>query len=329
MRFFALDPDPAQGRAVAAAGGFRLDPHEMRPFEGGEHKGRPLVPVAGERVAVLAALHAHAGLSTNDLLMRLLFFVAACRDHGAASVAAICPLMPYARKDRRTKPLDPVGARYVAQLFEAVGARAVATVEVHQPAAFDSGFRIPALRLDLRAALVEHIRAASAGRPVALVSPDLGGAKRVQLLAESFPEPERSDLALGFCEKRRSEGVVSGDLFAGDVAGRDVWIVDDMIVGGGTMRRAIATVRAAGARQVRLAATHALFAPATLDSLLEAGCAGVTVSDTTAPLAEDLRGRRGLDILPVAPLLAEAAGRLTAGPEPGGGRHDAGAAPAS
>jgi phosphoribosylpyrophosphate synthetase len=95
------------------------------------------------------------------------------------------------------------------------------------------------------------------------------------------------------------------------------------------MRRAIATVRAAGARQVRLAATHALFAPATLDSLLEAGCGGVTVGDTTAPLAEELRGRPGLDILPVAPLLAEAAVRLTTGPEAGGGLHEAGATPAS
>jgi ribose-phosphate pyrophosphokinase len=159
--------------------------------------------------------------------------------------------------------------------------------------------------------MVAHVRSISAERPVALVSPDLGGAKRVQLLAETFPEAERSSLRLGFCEKRRSEGVVSGDLFAGNVADRDVWIVDDMIVGGGTMLRALATVRAAGAASVRLAATHALFGPAELDRMLEAGAAGVTVSDTTAPIASDLRAREGLDVLPVASLLAGAVRALT------------------
>ena len=313
MRFFALDTDASFAHAVAGAGGFAFDMHEMRDFGGGEHKGRPLVSVRGQDVFVLAGLHGDAELSTNDRLMRALFFVGACRDHGAASVTAICPLLPYSRKDRRTKPLDPLGARYVAQLFEAVGASAVVTVEAHNPAAFDNAFRIPAVHLDARRLFVNHVRERAGDAPFALVSPDIGGFKRVQRLAESFGEEERERLTLGLCEKRRSAGVVSGGFFAGDVKDRPVWILDDMIVGGGTMRRAIRASLEAGASEVRLVTTHALFDAEALQDLLDTGAREVVVTDTVAPLGEALTGHAKVEVLSIAPMLAQCIDRMRLG----------------
>ncbi|WP_371054967.1 ribose-phosphate diphosphokinase [Rhodosalinus sp. K401] len=313
MRFFALDTEKSLAQAVADAGGFAIDPHEIRDFEEGEHKGRPLVDVQGEDVFVLAGLRGSGALSTNDRLIRTLFFIGACRDHGAASVTAICPLLPYARKDRRTKPHDPLGARYVAQLLEAVGTSAVVTVEAHNPAAFDNAFRIPALHLDARQLFMRHVRARAGDAPFALVSPDIGGFKRVQLLAESFDEAERARLSLGLCEKRRSGGVVSGGFFAGDVRDRPVWILDDMIVGGGTMRRAIRASLEAGASEVRLAATHALFDAETLDGLIAEGAREVVVTDTAAPLDDGLRKTAGLEVLAIAPVIAACVARLRGG----------------
>jgi ribose-phosphate pyrophosphokinase len=314
MRLFSLDPDAAYVHTAAQEVGLSPSPHEFRDFGGGEHKGRPLVPVRNDDVAVVCSLHPSPGASANDKLVRLAFFIATCRDHGASSVTAICPYLPYARKDWRTKPFDPVGARYVAQVLEAAGASCVATLEVHNPAAFDTAFRIPTIRLDARPLFAARIEAVRAGRRFTLVSPDIGGFKRVQLLADLFENAQSDAPTLAVCEKRRSGGVLSGGLFAGDVASRPVWIVDDMIVGGGTMKEAVARCRDHDAAEVHLMATHALMTPDTVDSLLEAGADSITVTSSVAPFADDFTGRHGLTILDIAPILADCLREVMRGP---------------
>lgn len=305
MRLFALDPEAPYAQSAARSAGLDLSPHEFRDFGGGEHKGRPLVPVRHHDVVVIHSLHPDPGVSSNDKLVRLLFFIAACRDHGAASVTAICPYLPYSRKDRRTKALDPVGARYVAQLMEAAGASCVATLDVHNPAAFDAAFRIPGIRLEARALFAERIRGALRGRAFALVSPDIGGFKRVQLLADLFEGDDASAMSLALCEKRRSAGVVSSGFFAGDVRDRPVWIVDDMIVGGGTMMRAAQHCRDHGASEVHLLATHGFMTGETLDALFAAGADSVTITDSLAPFSGAICDRKGVTCLEIAPILAD------------------------
>jgi ribose-phosphate pyrophosphokinase len=88
-----------------------------REFEDGEHKARPLDPVRGADVYVVQSLHGGPTESANDKLCRLLFFIGALKDTGAARVTAVVPYLCYARKDRRTKQNDPVATRYVASLF--------------------------------------------------------------------------------------------------------------------------------------------------------------------------------------------------------------------
>ena len=92
-------------------------------------------------VYVVQSLHGGPSESANDKLCRLLFFIGALKDAGAARVTAVVPYLCYARKDRRTKPHDPVITRYVAGLFEAVGADRVVTLDVHNPVAFENAFR--------------------------------------------------------------------------------------------------------------------------------------------------------------------------------------------
>ena len=130
MLFFALNASKALGLDVATSGGFELAQHEERAFDGGEHKARPLADVSGQDVYVLHSLNGEPGASANDKLLRLLFFLAACRDHGAARVTAIAPYLAYSRKDRRTKWQDPVTTRYVGQLFETVGVDGVMTLQL-------------------------------------------------------------------------------------------------------------------------------------------------------------------------------------------------------
>lgn len=308
MLFFALQGSDLLGRRVAAAGGFGLALHEEREFAGGEHKARPLVSVRGKDVFVLHGLQGTPGASANDRLIRLLFFLAACRENGASRVTAIAPYLAYSRKDRQTKARDPVTTRYVAQLFEAAGADAVMTLDVHNLPAFQNAFRCRTLHLEARGLFAADIAARAEGRPLAVVSPDAGGVKRAELLRETLAETMGGEVGFGFMEKRRSSGVVSGSLFAGDVDGRVVHIVDDMIVGGGTIRRAAEAARAHGAAEVHAVATHGLFSDKTAATLGAEGLLdSVTVTDSAVPFTADpgpLVDR--LRVLECAPLIAGA-----------------------
>ncbi len=247
MRLFALNGSGELGASVARAMKVELDPHEERDFEDGEHKARPLVSVRGHDVYVVHALAAGDGQSANDRMVKLLFFLATCRDNGAARVTAVVPFLAYARKDRQTKARDPVTTRYVAQLFEAVGTDCLVTLEVHNFAAFQNAFRCRTVHFDARRLFVPAIaRLAGEQHRAVVFSPDGGGVKRAQLLREAVNAEAGLDAGFGFMEKRRSRGVVSGDLFAGDVAGAAVFIVDDMIGTGGTVRRAARACRERG-----------------------------------------------------------------------------------
>jgi ribose-phosphate pyrophosphokinase len=130
---FSMAASAKLGAAIATALGQPLAAHEEREFEDGEHKARPLDSVSGADVYVVQSLHGGPDQSVNDKLCRLLFFIGAVNDVGAARVTAITPYLCYARKDRRTKPNDPVTTRYVAGMFESIGTDCVVTLEVHNP----------------------------------------------------------------------------------------------------------------------------------------------------------------------------------------------------
>ncbi len=139
---FALHATAKLGAAVAAALDRPLAAHEEREFEDGEHKIRPLETVRGADVFVLQSLHGEGEQSVNDKLCKLLFFIAALKDGGAARVTVLAPYLcaqRSAHQARRTKPGDPVTTRYLASLFEAVGTDAIVTLDVHNPAAFEKG----------------------------------------------------------------------------------------------------------------------------------------------------------------------------------------------
>jgi ribose-phosphate pyrophosphokinase len=311
MLFFALAGSDELGGRVADAGGFPLARHEEREFEGGEHKSRPLVSVRGRDVYVLHGLQGRSGASANDKLCRLLFFIAACKENGAARVTAIVPYLAYSRKDRQTKPRDPVTTKYVAALFEAAGADTVVTVDVHTIMAFQNAFRCTTVHLDTRKLFAEHLAGQLAEGDLAVVSPDGGGVKRAQLFQEVLQDVAARPVEFGFMEKRRSAGVVSGSLFAGEVSGRTVYIVDDMICGGGTMLRAARACRDHGATAVHAVATHALFGDAITSILTEGALDSVVVSDSAIPFQcpeGDLADR--LSVVSIAPLLADAITRL-------------------
>jgi ribose-phosphate pyrophosphokinase len=313
LRLFALEASRELGAAIAAALGEPLAAHEEREFEDGEHKARPLADVSGADVYVVHSLHGGPNQSANDKLCRLLFFIGALKDAGAARVTAVTPYLSYARKDRRTKPNDPVTTRYVAGLFESVGTDCVVTLEVHNPAAFENAFRCRTVALTGTPIFVDYLKNNLADEKLAVISPDAGGMKRAELLRETLETALSRPVGKGLAEKYRSAGVVSGDLFVGEVAGTTALIVDDLISTGGTLLRAAHSARAGGAKRVLALVTHGLFMPGAAEVIADPVLDQVIVTDAVPPFRLDHPEKnKKLTILPAAPLLAEAIKRLHA-----------------
>ena len=308
MLLFALQATRELGAVVAQELGTSLAAHEERSFEDGEHKSRPLVDPNGEDVYVMQSLHGGPTLSGDEKLMRLLLFIATLRDHGARRVTAVVPYLAYARKDRRTKPFDPVSFRVIAQLLEAAGTDALITLETHNIAAFDNALRLRAIHLDpgdLFASAAERMVGAD---PVVIASPDVGGIKRVQLWRERLEMRWKRPLGQAFVEKRRSAGVVSGGtVVAGDVAGATVLLLDDLIATFGTIARAADALLQGGARRVVAFAAHGLFVGAAAETLLASRVERLVVTDSVPPFR--LTGRPAMqrvEVLSSAALFAGA-----------------------
>jgi ribose-phosphate pyrophosphokinase len=313
VRLFALQATSALGNSVAQAVGLPLAAHEERDFEDGEHKTRPLEPVANAEVYVVQSLHGGPAESAHDKLCRLLFFIGALKDAGAARVTAVVPYLCYARKDRRTKPSDPLTTRYVASLFEAVGTDAVVTLDVHNDAAFENAFRCRTVTLTAAPLFVDYARALGQ-ESLSVISPDPGGVKRAELFREALEAALGRPVGKGFADKHRSAGVVTGDLFVGDVAGTTALIIDDLISTGGTLLRAARAARKAGAKRVITLVTHGLFMAGAAEVIADPAIDRLVVTDSVPPFRLDPGVPRSkIDTIPVAPLLAEAIRRIHAG----------------
>jgi len=311
MKLFALNDTREWGLKLAAHLDVPLAGHEERTFEDGEFKIRALESVRGARVFVCASLAAEAPLSACDKLCRLAFFCGSLKDAGAARAVAVVPYLAFWRKDKRTKPRDPVTTRYVARMLEAAGIDGVLALDVHSPAAFDNAFGCPTENLEGAPIFAERFAALAGGAAkVVVVSPDAGGVHRARSLAALLAERTGRTIDLAFLEKQRSEGRVSGELFAGEVRGADVIIFDDLIASGTTIARAAAACAARGARSVHAAATHGVLAPGAVQTLDRAGLASLTLGDTVGGLRRRCDGLRvDLSVLETAPLFARAIDR--------------------
>ncbi len=307
LQVFALDDSSAFGERVCQALGVPLDAHEERLFDDGEHKCRPLVNVRGNDVFVVESLYGDPLHSANDKLCRLLFFIGAIKDAGAARVTAVLPYLAYSRKDRKTRTRDPVTTRYVAAMVEAVGTDAVMTLDVHNLAAFQNAFRIQSEHVEALPLFAAYLSPLIRERPVAVVAPDAGAISRASKLRDALANAIGDDVELAMAEKHRKGGELTGDMLAGDVAGKDAIIIDDMIATGATLVRTASVCRERGAARVFALATHGLFTGDAQQVLGACGFDRLVITDTVPPFRLDHGAfRNELIILASTSLIAEA-----------------------
>lgn len=314
VKIFALAPGQPFAEKVAEHVGIALSQYELRSFEDGEHKARPLTNVRGRDVFVIESLYGEPDRSVNEKLCQLLFFIGALNDASAMRVTAVIPYLCYARKDRKTKARDPVTTRYLAQILEAVGTQRVVTMDVHNLAAFQNAFRCHTDHLEARKLFVDHFVPLIGDQEVAVVSPDAGGVKRAEAFREALSNRTQKDITSAFMEKHRSSGEVTGEQMVGDVNNRTVIIIDDLISTGTTLWRAAQACRALGARKVYTAATHGLFIDGAEKLFADDTIDQIVVTDTVPPfrLSSD-RAKDRLSVIGTAELFADAIQRVHEG----------------
>jgi len=283
LSLFALSETRDFGRLVAQALGTRLSDHAEDEFDDGEHATRPLINVRDKDVYVIQSMYDAPAMSVNDKLCRLVFFCGALRDAAAARVTAVLPYLSYQRKDRKTKPRDPVTTRYLAGMIESVGVDRVLAMDVHNLAAFQNAFRVRTDHLEARPLLINHVLQAARGQDLVVISPDEGGVKRAHRFAKTLRAHTTRSVAVAFVEKVREANRVSGGSLIGEVEGRTAIIVDDLISTGTTIRRATEACARGGAHAIYAAATHGVFvgnAPSILGTDL---LNGLFVTNTIPP----------------------------------------------
>jgi len=164
-------------------------------------------------------------------------------------------------------------------MFESVDTDAIVTLEVHNPVAFENAFRCRTVTLSATPLFVDFARK-FADEDLSVVSADTGGAKRAEMLRETLEAACGRPVGKAFADKHRSAGIVSGDLFVGDVVGRTALIIDDLISTGGTLLRAARAARKAGARRVLALVTHGLFMPGAEEVLGDPAIERLVITDS-------------------------------------------------
>ncbi len=244
------------------------------------------------------------GPSVDVHLMELLFLADACRRAGAGRLTGIIPYFGYARQDRRAKGREAVGGRLVADLLKTAGLDRILAVDPHT-ASLEGFFDVPLEHLSA-VPLLANALADLPGDDGVIVAPDLGAVK----LAERYAELLRRPIAIAHKIRLSGEEVTVRGV-VGEVAGRTPIIIDDMISTGGTIAAAAAALIAGGCKpEITVAATHALLVGPAIARLAALPIRRIVVTDS---LPIPARGPLPLEVVRLAPMLAEAASRLNVG----------------
>jgi ribose-phosphate pyrophosphokinase len=241
----------------------------------------------------------------QEHLVELLLMLDAARGASAARVTAVIPHYAYARSDKKNMPRVSIGGRLVADLLVTAGAGRVLTMTLHAPQVHGF-FSVPVDHLHARREIAAHFRGRDLTGAV-VVSPDLGNAKQAAALARMLGLP----VAAGAKERHSDERVTITSII-GDVAGRDVIVLDDEIARGTTIIELLGMLREHGARSVRIACTHGLFCDGALKRIAAWPEVLEIVCTNTVAIPESERGPK-LHVISLAAALAEAIRRIHEG----------------
>lgn len=237
----------------------------------------------------------------DSSIMELLLIIDAAKRSSASEVSVVIPYFGYSRQDRKDRPRVPISASLVARLIEFAGADRIVTIDIHSEQ--EPGFvEIPWDNLygsySMLPELKKHFKS-----DLVVASPDKGGVPKATFYAELL---DAQSIAIVFKERNISKSNESAALgMIGNVKGKDVLLVDDMIDTAGTICNAANLIKSRGARKVCAASSHGLFSDPALQRIKESALEQIFLTDTV-PLRKEVLENPNFKVISVAPLLAEA-----------------------
>ncbi|MFY9093061.1 ribose-phosphate pyrophosphokinase, partial [Aliarcobacter butzleri] len=235
FKLFSGSANPEFAKKVGEYLGMPVSDATLNKFSDGEISVQITESVRGQDVFIIQPTCA----PTNDNLMELLIMVDALKRSSAKSISAVVPYYGYARQDRKAAPRVPISAKLVADLLEAAGITRVVTIDLHA-AQIQGFFNIPADNLFGSILFVNYIRSKNLKNPI-IASPDIGGVARARLYADKLGY----DLVI-VDKKREKANVAEVMNIIGEVKGKDVILVDDMVDTAGTLVKAAEVLKKRG-----------------------------------------------------------------------------------
>ncbi len=298
LKIFSGNANPALAHEISEYLGQKLGEATVSSFSDGEIRVKIEENVRGADVFVVQS----CCQPVNDSLMELLIIIDALKRSSANRITAVIPYFGYARQDRKDQPRVPITAKLVADLITTAGTDRVLTMDLHA-GQIQGFFNVPVDHLYALPVLLEYITKKKI-RDLVVVSPDAGGVER----ARAFAKRLQANLAI--IDKRR-EGPNQAQIMniIGDVQGKSVLLLDDMVDTAGTIVQGAQACADQGAREVWTACTHAVLSGPALDRL-QASCIAQVVVTNTIPMRGKDHACPKLHQLSVAPLLGEAIRRI-------------------
>jgi ribose-phosphate pyrophosphokinase len=298
LKIFSGRAHPALAQEICAYLGIPLGELTLYNFSDGEDYCQIDENVRGADVFVVQPTCS----PVNDHVMELLILLDAFRRSSASRITAVLPYFGYARQDKKDKPRVPIAAKLMADLLTAAGADRILTMDLHT-AQIQGFFNIPVDHLFAAPVILDAVRKLEL-EDLVIVSPDVGGLTRARAIAK------RLDASLAVIDKRRT-GKNETEILnvVGEVEGKDVLILDDIVDTAGTLVQAEAALRQGRARRTYAAAVHGVFSGPALERIEGSGLQSLLVTNTIPVEAAMARCPR-IKALSVAPLLGEAIQRI-------------------
>ena len=288
-KIFSCTQSTELSNLIAEKFGSEMGKVNFSRYSDGEFQPSFEESVRGTRVFIIGSTH-----PTSENLMEMLLMLDAAKRASARHITAVLPYFGWARQDRKDKPRVPIGAKLIAKLLETAGATRIITMDLHADQ-IQGFFEKPVDHLFASSIFIPYIKSLGLDN-LTIASPDMGGSKR----AYAYSKFLGSDVVI--CYKQREKAnVISHMELIGDVKGKNVILVDDMVDTAGTLTKAADLMMERGAISVRAICTHALLSGNAYEKIESSKLEELIVTDSIPPRISHPK----VKVLSCAPLFAE------------------------
>jgi ribose-phosphate pyrophosphokinase len=287
-KIFACSQSVELAEKIVKEYGAKLGKVTTTHFSDGEFQPAFEESIRGRRIFIIGST-----FPTADNLMEMLLMIDAAKRASARHVTAVMPYFGWARQDRKDKPRVAIGAKLVANLLQAAGATRIMTMDLHADQ-IQGFFEKPVDHLFASTIFLPYVKSLGL-KDLTIASPDMGGSKR----AYAYSKYLNSDVVICY-KQRKKANVISHMELIGEVTGKNVILVDDMIDTGGTLAKAADLMMERGAKSVRAICTHPILSGTAIERIENSSLIELIVSDTI-PLK---RASSKIKVVSCAPLFA-------------------------